>query len=446
MTKEETQEINNLQTLVTELLSEAKKQGASSAEAGVSSSTGQSTTVRLGEIETVERTRDHGLGVTVYFGHRKGSASTTDLNPTAVKETVIKACTIARHTSEDPYSGLADPELLAKEIPDLALYHPWQLEMDDATEIARACETAARDKDSRITNSEGASLSTQVGSFVYGNSNGFIGGYPTSRHGISCSVIAQEEESMQRDYWYDSSRNPATLDKPEVIGRIAAERTLARLHGRQLSTRECPVLFRADVAPSLLRGLTSAIRGPALYRQASFLLDQLGERIFPEWVHIKEEPHLKQGLASAPFDNEGVATMAKDLVNKGVLESYLLDSYSARKLGMSSTANAGGVRNLSIDSTGQSFDELLKEMDKGLLVTEMMGQGVNTVTGDYSRGASGFWVEHGEIQYPVEEITIAGNMKLMFDQLAAVGADNQIPGSVKTGSWLIENMTVAGQS
>ncbi len=440
----EMEQIAQLKQVVDDLLQEAHKQGADNAEAGVSVQTGLSVTVRLGEIETIEHTSDNGLAVTVYFDRRKGSANTTDLRPEAIRETVAAACRIAKHTSEDPAAGLADPELMAREVPDLDLYHPWQLSADEATEIARDCENAARDLDPRISNSEGATLYTQRSSFIYGNSHGFVGGYPTTRHGLSCAVIAQQDDEMQRDYWYDSGRLPDALAAPAEIGREAARRTLARLGGRRMGTRECPVLFRADVAPSLLRSLFGAIRGHAVYRRSTFLLDKVGTQIFPDWVTISEDPLIARGQASAPFDNEGVATRYRELVAGGVLQGYLLDSYAARKLGLQSTASAGGVRNARIASSGQSFDELLHEMDRGLVVTELMGQGSNLVTGDYSRGAAGFWVEGGEIQYPVDEITVAGNLGDMYRQLVAVGSDDEIPGSVKTGSWLFENMTVGG--
>ena len=436
-----------LQQIVHDLLEEARHQGASAAEAGVSDDAGLSVTVRLGEVETVERTRDHSLGVTVYFGQRKGSASTTDLSPPALRDTVTAACRIARYASEDRFAGLPPAELMANDFPDLDLYHPWDIGVDDAMTLARDCEEAARAYDARIENSEGATLSTHAGQFVYGNSHGFIGGYPTSRHSLSCAVVARAGDAMERDYWYTNSRQPDDLDAPEEVGRQAAARTVARLGARHLSTRRVPVLFRADIAPGLLRTLIGAIRGPALYRKASFLLDQLGQPLFPEWVHIHEDPLRPRGLASAPFDNEGVRTQARDLIRDGVLQGYVLDSYAARKLGMQTTGNAGGVRNLSIDSgpgAPQELDGLLREMGTGLLVTEMMGQGANLVTGDYSRGAAGFWVEGGEIQHPVEEITVAGNLRDMYRGLVAVGGDNRIPGSMRTGSWLIESMTVAG--
>lgn len=438
------EQIAKLEQVVEDLLKEARRQGADAAEAGVSAQSGLSVTVRLGETETIEHTSDNGLGITVYFGRRKGSANTTDLRPDAVRESVAAACRIARYTSEDPAAGLADPELMARDVPDLDLYHPWAIDADQAAGIALQCEEAARSADPRITNSEGATLYTQRSSFIYGNTHGFVGGYPTTRHSLSCSVIAQQGDEMQRDYWYDSSRVPGGLADPAAIGREAAARTLARLDGRKLGTRECPVLFRADIAPSLLRNLFGAIRGHAVYRKSTFLLDQVGVQIFPDWVTVTEDPLLPRGQASAPFDNEGVATRRRELVSGGVLQGYLLDSYAARKLGLQSTASAGGVRNARIGSSGQSFDELLREMGRGLLVTELMGQGTNLVTGDYSRGAAGFWVENGEIQYPVDEITVAGNLRDMFGQLVAVGTDDAIPGSVKTGSWLFERMTVGG--
>jgi PmbA protein len=437
--------LGHLQQVVRDLLAEARRQGASAAEAGVSSDQGLSVTVRLGEVETVEHTRDNGLGVTVYFGQHKGSASTSDLSPQAIRETVRAACNIARYTSEDPYAGLADPELMAREIPPLDLHHPWQVSAGEAVEHARACEDAARAHDARISNSEGATLDTHQGVFVYGNSHGFLGGYPTSRHSLSCAVIGEDGAGMQRDYWYTTARAAGDLDAPEAVGRRAAERTVARLGARRLGTRQAPVLFRSDVAVGLLRSFVGAVRGPALYRRASFLLDALGRPVFPAFVRIHEEPLKPRGLGSSPFDDEGVATRPHDLVSSGTLSSYVLDSYAARRLGTQTTGNAGGVRNLTVEPGSLDLAGLLKEMDRGLLVTELMGQGVNLVTGDYSRGAAGFWVEGGEIAYPVEEITIAGNLREMFGNLVAVGRDLDCPGSFRTGSWLIESMTIAGE-
>ncbi len=434
-----------LQQLVEDLLIEARRKGATAAEAAVSTNAGLSLTVRLGEPETIEHTRDNGLGVTVYFGHRKGSASTSDLSVQAISETVEAACNFARYTSEDPCSGLADAELMAGDIPDLDLYHPWNQSVDEAIELATRCENAARDFDHRIFNSEGASLNSHNGLQLYANTHGFIGGYPSSRHSLSCAVVGKEGESMQRDYWYTLSRQGNRLETPEEVGRSAAQRTVARLNARQLPTQQAPVLFQADVAVGLLRSFMGAIRGSAQYRKASFLLDRLGKPVFPASVTIHEEPRLPMGLGSAAYDNEGVATSDRVFVRQGVLESYVLDSYAARKLGMQTTGNAGGVRNLRINSGELDREGLLRKMDRGLLVTELMGQGVNMVTGDYSRGAAGFWVEDGEIQYPVEEITIAGNMGEMMMGLLEVGSDIETRSSVQTGSWLIERMMIAGE-
>ncbi|WP_177420776.1 metalloprotease PmbA [endosymbiont of Lamellibrachia barhami] len=434
-----------LQQLVADILQEAKVQGASAAEAGVSSNAGLSLNVRLGEPETIEHTRDSGLGVTVYFGQRKGSASTSDLSPEAVRESVRAACNFARYTSEDDCSGLADADLMATDLPDLDLYHPWELSVDEAIELAQTCEAVARDQDSRIVNSEGASIDSHAGLHVYGNSHGFISGYPSSRHSISCAVVGQDGDSMQRDYWYSQSRRHEDLETPEAVGRMAAERTVSRLGARRIATGEAPVLFQADVAVGLLRSFLGAIRGSALYRKASFLLDHLHQRVFPEFVRIHEMPYLPRGLGSATFDSEGVATREQDFVSNGILCSYLLDSYAARKMGMQTTGNAGGVHNLRTTSGSLDRQGLLKKMGRGLLVTELMGQGVNTVTGDYSRGAAGFWVEGGEIQYPVEEITIAGNLKEMMLGLQEIGCDVETRTSVQTGSWLIDHMMIAGQ-
>ncbi|MBV2121009.1 MAG: metalloprotease PmbA [Candidatus Thiodiazotropha sp. (ex Ctena orbiculata)] len=435
----------DLQQSVEELLQEAKRQGASAAEAAVSSDAGLSVTVRLGETETIEHTRDNGLGVTVYFGHRKGSASTSDLSPQAIKETVEAACNFARYTSEDDCAGLADPSLMATELPDLDLYHPWNQSVEEAIELAIRCETAARESDDRIFNSEGATLNSHNGLQVYGNTHGFIGGYPSSRHSLSCAVLGKQGESMQRDYWYTLARRSEQLDPAESVGEMAARRTLARLNGRRIKTQQAPVLFQADVAVGLLRSFVGAIRGSSLYRKASFLLDQLGKPVFPPFINIHEDPLLSGGLASCAYDSEGVATSRKDFIQDGVLSSYVLDSYAARKLGMQTTGNGGGVRNLRINSGDQDREGLLKRMQRGLLVTELMGQGVNMVTGDYSRGATGFWIENGEIQFPVEEITIAGNMKEMFLGLQEVGSDIETRSSVQTGSWLIDNMMIAGE-
>ncbi len=439
---------SELRELVSGVLAEARRLGASAAEAAVDLSQGLAVTVRAGEVETVEHTRDKGIAVSVYFGRRSGSASSTDLSPAALAETVRAACAIARYTAEDEAAGLAEPEWLARDIPDLDLYHPWRITLEEAIERARACEAAARAHDARITNSEGATLSSHEGISVYGNTHGFLAGYPASRHSLSVSVIGQDAAGMQRDYWYTVARVPSELESPDAVGRRAAQRTVRRLAARKLSTRRCPVLFEAPVAASLLAHFVSAVRGANLYRRASFLLDQLGKPVFAPFVRLHEQPHLPRALGSAPYDNEGVATRARDLVRGGVLEGYVLDSYSARKLGMVSTGNAGGVHNLTLEPgpPGRAADlaGLLAEMGTGLLVTELIGFGVNTVTGDYSRGAAGFWVEGGEIAYPVEEITVAGNLKDMFRGLVAAGRDVDIRGSLRTGSILIETMTVAG--
>jgi len=426
------------------VLAEAKKSGASAAEAGVNISQGLALTVRLGEVETIEHTRDKGLGLTVYFGQRSGSASTTDLSPAALRDTVRAACTIAKYTAEDDCAGLADPALLAKDFPDLDLYYPWHPPVEQVIELALTAETVARNADARITNSEGASLSTHEGLEVYGNTHGFLGQSAGTRHSLSLSVIAEDEKGMQRDYWYTVARDAKALDSPEAVGREAAHRSLRRLDSRKLSTRTCPVLYEAPIASSLLSHLVGAVRGSSLYRQASFLLDHLGKPIFADFVRIHEQPHLKHALGSTSFDSEGVTTKPRDLVRDGVLQGYVLDSYSARKLKMISTGNAGGVHNLTIEPGADDLTALLRRMHTGLLVTELIGFGVNTVTGDYSRGAAGFWIENGEIQYPVEEITIAGNLKDMFRNIAAIGNDVDTRGNICSGSILIENMTVAG--
>jgi PmbA protein len=441
----EREQLARLGQIVEDLLAEARRQGATAAEAGVSADEGLSATVRLGDVETVEHSRDNGLGVTVYFGQRKGSASTSDLGPDAVRDTVRAACNIARYASEDPYAGLADPELMAREIPPLDLHHPWAISAAAAVEIARICEDAARREDPRIANSEGATLDTHRGVFVYGNSHGFLSGYPTSRHSLSCAVVGESDGGMQRDYWYTTARAPEDLEAPESVGRRAAQRTVARLGARRVGTRRAPVLFRSEIAIGLMRSLIGAIRGASLYRRASFLVDSLGQTLFPAFARIHEDPLRPRGLSSSPFDDEGVTTRPRDIVLDGVLQGYVLDSYSARRLGMTTTGNAGGVRNLTMEPGELDYAGLLREMGTGLVVTELMGQGVNLVTGDYSRGAAGFWVENGEVVFPVEEITVAGNLREMFRHLVAVGSDCDTPGSFRTGSWLIESMTIAGE-
>ncbi len=440
----ETEQLERLSTLVASILAEAKQQGASSAEAGLSVDRGLSVSVRLGEVETIEHHRSQGLGVTVYFGQRKGTASSTDLSAQAVRETVAAACRIAKHAAADEFAGLPEAELLAKDFPDLDLYHPWVVEVEEAIELAKRCEDAARSFHPDITNSEGANLNTYQGLRVAGNSLGFLHGYPSSRHSISCSVIGGTGDNMQRDDWWTVARDAIDMEPAEVVGRKAAERTIRRLNGRSLSTRQCPVIFAAEVAGGLIGHFIGAIRGGNLYRKSTFLLDQLGKPVFPGFIHIHEQPHLRKALGSAPYDGEGVATHAHDIVKDGILESYVLSTYSARKLGMKTTGNAGGVHNLIIEPGVLDLPALLKKMGTGLFVNELMGQGVNIVTGDYSRGAGGFWVENGEIQYPVDEFTIAGNLKDMFMNIVAVGNDVDLRGNTRTGSILIEEMTIAG--
>lgn len=436
--------MTELKNTVQQLLDEAKLQGASAAEAGLSVDEGLSVTARLGVVETIEHHCSQGLGVTVFFGNRKGAASTTDLSPESIKETVSAACSIARYTSEDDCAGLPDADLLATEFTNLDLYHPWDLSSEKAIDMAIECENAARFYHADISNSEGATVSTHKGISVLGNSLGFLQARQSSRHSLSCSVLAQRGDDMQRDYWYSVARNAAFLELPKEVGEIAAERTLRRLGGRSLSPRQCPVLFSADIASSLLGSFTGAISGGSLYRKSTFLLDALNTKIFPEFVHIYEQPHLVGGLGSAMYDGEGVATKHRDLVRGGILQDYVLSTYSARKLGLKSTGNAGGVRNLTITPTGGDFESMLQLLGTGLLVTELMGQGVKMMTGDYSRGAAGFWVENGMIQYPVEEITIAGNLKDMFKNIVAIGNDVDLRGNTRTGSILIEQMSIAG--
>jgi len=437
--------INQLKNTVQTILDEAKKQGATAAEAGLSLQDGLSITARLGDVETIEHDCSQNLGVTVYFGQRKGSASSTDLSPASIKETVSAACSIARYTSADDYAGLPEQALLATEFPDLELYHPWAISPDEAIALAIECETAARDYDVAISNSEGATVNSHQGISILGNSLGFLQARQGTRHSLSCSVLAEGKDTMQRDYWYSVARNPLGLESASEIGKKAAERTLRRLNARSLTTRLCPVLYCAEMASGLLGALIGAISGGSLYRKSSFLLDALDTQIFPDFVHIQEQPHLHGALGSSNFDDEGVATQTRDIVKEGVLRGYVLSSYSARKLGLQSTGNAGGVHNLTITPSDLNFESLLQQLNTGLLVTELMGQGVNRVTGDYSRGAAGFWVENGVIQYPVEEITIAGNLKEMFKNIVAVGNDVDYRGNIRTGSILVEQMSIAGQ-
>jgi PmbA protein len=435
----------DLEALVALAIDEAQKLGATEVEAGVSVDTGLSVTARLGEVETLEYQRDRGMGVTVYRGKRKGSASTGDLTATAIRETVAKAFSIAGFTAEDACAGLPDPDTIARNPPDLDLCHPWSIEPDEAREIAVACEAAALQYDKRIGNSEGATLSSHHGLRVFGNSIGFLGGYASSLHSLSCVVLAQENGEMQRDYWYSTMRDWRELEDAQSIGKQAAIRALRRLNARKLATLTAPVLLVPELARGLFGHFLGAIRGGSQYRRASFLLDSAGTKVFPSWMRISERPHIPKALGSAPFDSEGVATKDRELIDNGVLTGYVLSTYSARKLGLQTTGNAGGVHNLIVAPGQDDFDSLVRKMGRGLVVTELMGQGVNGVTGDYSRGAAGFWVENGELAYPVHEITIAGNLKEMYEQIVAIGSDVDLRGGIRTGSVLIEKMTIAGE-
>ena len=437
-------EIDPLREIVALAIDTAGQRGASASEATLSRTAGLAVNVRLGEIETIEHTRDDNLSVTVYFGNGKGSASSTDFSASAVRETVDTACRIARYTAQDEFAGLADAELMAVDPPELYLYHPWPITAEEAISLALETETVARDHDTRITNSDGASVSKHDGDHVYGNSHGLLEGFSSSRNSLSCAVIAEDSSGMQRDYWYSTARDPALLEPASRVGLTAARRAIRRLGARKLETQKAPVIYEAGVARGVIQHFVSAVRGSNLYRKASFLVDRLGQRVMADHVRLHEQPHLRGALASAAFDGEGVATKPRDLVSGGVLQSYVLDSYSARKLGVQTTGNAGGIHNLTVDNGSKSFEELLAEMNTGLLITELLGMGINIVTGDYSRGAAGFWVEGGELAYPVEEITIAGNLADMFLGIRESGADVDIRGAIRTGSLLIEQMTVAG--
>jgi PmbA protein len=433
-----------LKAIASDALAHAREKGASACEAEASDGYGQTVTVRKGEVETIEYNRDKSLSVTVYIGKRKGYASTADLAPRAIRDTVEAALAIARFTAMDDCSGLPDPEELARESKELDLFHPWELPVERAIEIAKSCEAAAFALDKRIVNSEGASVSCQQWHFALANSHGFVEGFPTSRHVLSCAVIAAEDGRMQRDDWYVSQRSPRDLPKAEAVGDYAGRRALARLASRKIQTVQAPVLFEAPAANGLLSSFVSAVSGGSLYRKASFLLDSLGKEVFSPIVNLVERPHLARGPASSWFDDEGVATRDRDVVKDGVLRGYFLGSYSARKLGMKTTGSAGGNHNLILEGGELDLPGLIRKMDRGLLVTELMGHGINPVTGDYSRGAAGYWVEGGEIRHPVEEITIAGNLRDMFRSIAAIGSDTLTRGSRSCGSILIDGMTIAG--
>lgn len=427
-------------------LDHAGKMGASSAEISIEQGQGMSITVREGKVETVERNRDKGFSLTVYFDHRSGSSASSDFTPQAIRDSVQAACNIAKFTEEDPCNGLAERNLLARTFPDLDLYHPWELGVETAIDLAKECEQAALSSDMRISNTEGATISSHDGVSLYANTQDFLGVSRGSRHAVSCSVLVGKADAMQRDYWYDSNRNAKLLQSVSDVGRETARRALRRLGARKIPTGRHPVIYEPQVASSLVSHLISAISGAGLYRKSSFLAERLGEQIFPACIRLFEQPHLPGAIGSAVFDSEGVATCQNVIIDSGRLSSYVLDSYTARKLGMQTTGNAGGVHNMTLNSTVEKdLSAFIRDLEKGVVVSELIGYGVNIVTGDYSRGACGFWVENGEIQYPVEEFTIAGNLNEMFRNISAVGADTDIRRNVRTGSIVVDNMTVAGQ-
>ena len=439
-----TADLERLSALSADVIRRCREAGASAAEVGASIDTGLSVSVRLGEVETIEHTRDRSFGVTVYFGQRKGAASTADLAPDSIQKTIEQACAIARYTEADPASGLADAGLMATEFPDLDVWHPWDIDVARAIVLGQEIEDAGRAV-AGITNSEGSAVQAGETIAVYANSHGFIGSERGTRHMLSVALLAEDDNGMQRDYWYDSVRAAGDFMDAATLGRKAAERTLSRLHARRLTTRQTPVLFAAEVARGLIGSLVSAVSGGSLYRKASFLLDHAGKAVLPAFVDILEDPYVQRGQGSASFDAEGVKTRKSALVENGVLQRYVLGSYSARKLGLASTANAGGIHNLIVKSGGDDFDGMLRKLGTGLLVTEVMGQGVNLVTGDYSRGASGFWVENGVIEYAVEEITIAGNLRDMLLGIQGIGNDVDRRSHLLCGSILVDRMTVAGE-
>ncbi len=440
------QDRQKMTAMVNAAIALAAKNGASAAEIGLSASVGLAVDVRMQAVDMVEHFRDKGFGVTVYFDQRKGSASTTDTRPEAIAKTVEAACRIAQYTEPDPCSGLPEQKDLATEWPqDLSLYHPWNITAEQAIEIAMACEAIALKADKKIVNSEGAAVNTASSLRVYGNSLGFVQDFVSTRHSISCSVIAQKRGQMQRDYSYTNARDAADLDSIDFVATDAAKRTLAKLGPKKLPTGEVPVIFAAEVATGLIGSFLGAISGGSLYREASFLVDHLGKTIFPDWVTITEDPFVKKGLASCPYDGEGVKVSRRDLIQQGVLQGYLLDCYSARKLKMQTTGNAGGAHNIMVSHQAKTLAELLSTMNTGLLITDVMGQGVNLITGDYSRGVSGFWVENGQIQYPVEEITVAANLKDMYRGIQAIGSDVEKRGRIRCGSIFIDHMRVAGE-
>ncbi len=430
-------------SVIDSVLKQTVSKNATASEVSLSITQGLSIAVRLGDVDTVEHTKDKAIGITVYFGQRKGSVSTTDTSESAIEKAVDKACEIAQSMVEDPCVGLADPELMATDYPELSLYHPWDISVDEAVNLAIGCENVGRHHAS-ITNSDGVSLNTYQGYQMYGNSYGFKGGYATTRHNVSCVLIAGEGSGMKRDYYYTVARSHHDLENLEEVAAQAAKNTLARLNAKSVDTCQVPVIFSSEVARSLLGGFLSAVSGGQLYRKSSFLLDSLGKQIFPDWISMVEKPHMAKGLASSPFDDEGVATKERSLVDSGVLKQYILSSYSARRLGMTTTGNAGGLHNLIVSNSSVTFSEMIKHIKQGFLVTELMGHGANVVTGDYSQGASGFWIVNGEIAYPVEGVTIAGNLIEMYQNIEAISTDTDHRGTVQTGSILLNKMTVAG--
>ncbi len=436
--------LEDLEALVKMALDEAAKQGVDQAEAAASADTGLAATARLGDVENLEYTNDRGLAITVYRNKCKGSASTSDVRPDAIREAVTKACTFASCTARDEHAGLADPDLMCTDIKDLDLDHPWPIEASSAIDMAIACEAAGLAIDKRIENSEGATVSTHRGLRAYGNSHGFVGSFAKTSHTISCVLLASEDGEMQRDYWYDTARDRADLDDLEAIGRRAGERTVRRLGAKKLKTTRAPVLFIPELARGFIGHAIGAIMGGAQYRRASFLLDAAGEKLFPDFVQIHERPHLPKGIASASYDAEGVATFDRDIVSDGVLQGYILSSYSARRLGLETTANAGGAQNLIVPGNAEGFDALLEAMGTGFVVEELIGQGVNSVTGDYSRGAVGRWVVNGEVLHPVHEVTIAGNLRDLYQRITAIGNDQDLRSGIRCGSLLVDEMTIAG--
>src|SRR3989338_6701444 len=434
-----------LTELAKEILKQAEAFGATSADVSLSEAKGFSVTVRMGKVETIEHHQDRGVSLTVYLGHKTGMASTTDFDSEAIKATVNKAYSIAKYTEEDEYAGLADANLLAKRIPDLDLFHPWEITPTEAVEVAKECEEFARAQDVRITNSEGATVNTCQTHYIYANTHHFMGEMKTTRHSIDINLIAKEKGEMERDYDYTVARDANDLMSIKNLAKNTAYRTVKRLSARKLKTQKTPVIFEARLARGLLAHFIDAISGSRLYRKSSFLLDHLNKQVFPKFMTIDQRPLILKGLNSSAYDDEGVQTVERQYVESGILKSYVLNSYSARKLGLQTTGNAGGIYNLFVNTSNRNLDDLIKQIDAGLLVTKLIGQGVNIMTGDYSRGAFGYWIEQGEIQYPVHEITIAGNLKDMFLGIQSIAHDVDTRGAIRTGSILVDQMTIAGE-